>query len=249
MHRTGLAFLIFVSVLAAQGGAPVTMSGDVANVPEPLIIEAVNNSTHMPVARVFVERDGHFALGPLEPGSYELRVRTEASGHVLRSEFLEVHGGAPPVSIHLPRVERQRPISGVVSYRQLTKERSAALKLLAEARRDHDVEKVRRAIGKDPAFAAAHHELAIHFLALNRPWDARNALLKTIELEPSFYPAFVNLAVANLVGGNAIGAGQAALRALELQPGDGQARYLLEVALWLQGRGPKPSAHANSSTK
>jgi len=242
-----------VSLLSAQFGPPLIIQGEVENQDaDTLVVEAISTSGHRSISQALTRRDGRFSLGPLEPGSYEIRVKTEMD-QLPRSDWVEVHSAMPPLSIRLPAANRpQRPVSGLVSFRDLTKERRTAARLLIEARdlpRRSKLEdafrKIEKSVRQDPSFAAAHHELAIQLLILKRPWDARNELLLTINLDPKFQAAYTNLAVADLEMGNSIGAEQAAARSLEIKPGDPRAQYLRDLSRWLQQRGPKPAPYTN----
>ncbi len=246
MYRT-IFFLTLSVCLHGQSPFPFTLTGEVENAPNHFTVELVNASHQTSFGRSYGSTNGHFTIASVEPGHYEVHVLDE-SGRILRIEYTDLSPSAGPLMIRLP-VEKapERPVSGVISAKELTKERRAASRLLDAAmnlRHKADIrgamEKCMAAIERDPTYALAHLELANRYMDLKQPWDARNELLKAVALEPKFGPAYTNLAIVDLKLGNVAGAEQAAVGALALNRDDPRANYLKKVTLWLQHKGPKP---------
>jgi len=242
-----------VCLLSAQG-IGINLQGEVENAPPRFVIDVLHADSHIPAGRAFGGHDGRFTIGPLEPGRYEVRVNTD-HGDTLRTEYVDVHQTMTPLSIRLRLSDPgARPVSGLVSVKELSKERRSAIKLMKDAlvrRRRSDaagaLERYEQAAQMDPSFALAHHELAVHYMGSQRPSDARREFLIAIELDPKLQTAYTNLSIADLTLGDPIAAEQAAERALEMNGDDPKARYVHDLSRWLQRKGCRPKSYENYS--
>ena len=256
MLRILFTAALCVSFLAAQSAMPSRVTGEILNAPNDLVVELISTGNHLSTARAFVQPDGRFSLGPVTSGNYELRVSTY-KGELLHTEYVEAQTSGNSIQIRLHEEKKtERPVSGLVSLKELTKERRAAMKLMMAAtvfreksQAEKAVQKYEEAIERDPTFALPHHDLAVQFLGMKRPSDARNHLLKAIELDPKLEMAYTNLSIADLALGDPLGAEVSANTALSLNAKDTKASYLKSVSLYLQGRGLRPQPYTKMPTK
>lgn len=190
----------------------------------------------------YTSSDGRFDFGYLEPGQYQIKVMTP-SGSLLRVELVNLSSGTPPVEVHIPQAKIQRPVSGLVSVKALTKDRGMAMKLIQQATALNakgqvaaSIERLQRAAERDPQFALTHHELAARYCQEKRLFEARNELLKAIEIDPRMIVAYTNLGLVDIGLGNVEGALAVAERAVELDRANVKARAIVQFALRWLGR-------------
>lgn len=250
MCRFSMFGMLAASIMMGQGLMPAVLTGEIQNAPDDYVVELLSGNSHQVKLRTYGRADGRFSLGPTEPGNYELRVSTDR-GEMLYSEQIQLQPGQPMTQIRLrEQAAPARPVSGVVSARELTQERRKALRLVMDAtglrqrsKIDAAIRKYEQAIRTDPTYAVPHHDLAVQYINMKRPWDARRHLLRAIELDPNLRTAYVNLSVADLALGDPLGAELSAQHALSLNRDDPKASYLKSVSLYMQRRGPKPAPY------
>jgi tetratricopeptide (TPR) repeat protein len=235
----GLQLAIF-----AQPDPNLTVRGEIVQsspiTAHDLMIELFDQSTHLVVERAFVGGDGSFEFHQLHPGSYEVRVFNGRSD-LLHSEYASIGQGAGGLTIRLPDAPNAKP-GGMVALATLAHrvDRKAA-KELAKAQRDFlrgDVEgailEAKKALDRDPAFAAAHNQLGGYYVALRRPEDALTEFQRTVDLDPGLPIGHSNLSILLLALNRPAEAEVQARRAIQLNPGLGKAHYILGISLLRQ---------------
>jgi Flp pilus assembly protein TadD len=201
---------------------------------------------HTLAGQATVGMDGRFQISNLRPGDYQLSV-TNGTGGVIEQQFVTVTGTADNVTVRLPEVKRERPVSGTVSVARLGhKIPSKAQKEFnkaVEASKKNDsitaIEHLKRAIEIDPDFMEAYNNLGARYLRVNQPQEAAVQLEKAIQLDGSSPQAHSNLGIAYMMLQRFTDAEQEARTAVKLDSTSNMARYVLGISLAAQNREPQ----------
>jgi Flp pilus assembly protein TadD len=102
-----------------------------------------------------------------------------------------------------------------------------AQKLSCKSNSEGAIEEFQRAIALDPAFAAAHNDLGVHYACLGRYQDAEAQFRRTVKLMPESAVGPDNLALILIQAGNREEAESNLRRAMQLAPNDWKAHFLL----------------------
>ncbi len=139
-----------------------------------------------------------------------------------------------------PAAEREqaKPISGVISLRQLQHPPSKkAIRLFEEARRYSQAHETAKAIGKleeaihiAPSFAEAHQNLGVQYARSGRTTEAMRQFETALEIGPPDAKAYSNLGWCYVRLSQYREAENLARKALALDPDNAPARTLLQVA-------------------
>jgi tetratricopeptide (TPR) repeat protein len=207
--------------------------------PRDLSVELVSSRERTPASSGPVGLDGDFEIPGVPRGHYELRV-SDAGGHVLASQFVDVGGYGNTIMVRLP----ERPVAGpaaggTVSVTQLkrkipskaSKEFMKAQKASAAADVRKAIEHLEKAIEIEPAYTEAYNNLGVRYLELEDPERAAGMFRKAIDSDPNCGLAFCNLAVAQFWMQRVPEAEQAARQAVKLDGTSRKSRMMLGLIL------------------
>ncbi len=234
---------------AARGNAVLT--GEVASdnpgdLTGGLTIELVDMHSNMVAGQAVAGMDGRFQIADLRPGDYQLRV-TNGRGGVIEQQFVRVNGVGDFVTVRLPELKRERPVSGTVSAARLghkvpSKAQKEFDKAVAAAEKNDSqtaIEHLKKAIEIDPAFMEAYNNLGARYLKINMPQEAAVEFEKAIQLDSSSPKAHSNVAIAYMMLQRLEDAEREAREAVKLDSTSNTARYVLGMALAAQNREPQ----------
>jgi len=200
-------------------------------------VELYDNSTHALIERVPVSQ-GEFELNNVPSGSFSVRVVTEPGGPPLVEEFREFASGSQPLVLELPKSSAAKPISGLVSLRQL--EHPIDKKAIKEAYEAQQYErakdfpkaiaKLEKAIQIAPQFRDAHLNLGVQYARVGRTADARAEFQKALDIGPPAAQIYADLALTSLAVREFREAETFARKALELDPANSSAQRVLKYA-------------------
>jgi len=142
--------------------------------------------------------------------------------------------------LNLPERSSQKPISGLVSLREL--EHPVPKKALRDAYRAQQleragslpkaIEKLQEAIHIAPFYRDAHVNLGVLYARSGRTADAKTEFQKAIEIGPPAAPMYADLALTYLVLHQYAEAQESARKALQLDPANSGAQRTLQYAGW-----------------
>jgi Flp pilus assembly protein TadD len=143
-----------------------------------------------------------------------------------------------PLTVELPEKPQAKPISGIVSLRELQHPPSKrALRLFQEALRYSQTHDTVKAIGKleeairiAPAFGEAQQKLGVQYARSGRTREAMKQFETALEIGPPDAKAYSNLGWCYVRLGQFHQAQDLARKALSLDQNNGPARTLLQVA-------------------
>jgi tetratricopeptide (TPR) repeat protein len=146
--------------------------------------------------------------------------------------------GEPSLVDEAPEPLANRPISGIVSLRDLQHPvPKKAIKLAHEAEQfaragdlPKAIAKFEKAIRIHPAYRDAHLDLGVQYGRVGRTADARAEFQKALEIGPPAAPIYVDLALTSLALRQYHEAAAFAKQALDLDPANGGAQKVLEYA-------------------
>ena len=195
--------------------------------------------------RTPVSTAGSFEFVGLSEGQYEVAV-TNLYGSVITREFVALPYGAGRFTIRLPKVERERPVSGVVSVQRLQhkvpkaarKQFEKALDAAQANDSDRAVKHLQKAIEIDPEYMEAYNNLGARYLHLNRVEQALECFEKALKLDPGAPEPAANAAMSLLRLKRLEEAEKAAARALEIDQQSPLASLVRGTALAALGREP-----------
>jgi tetratricopeptide (TPR) repeat protein len=179
--------------------------------------------------------DGSFRFRDLPCGSYEIRVIAAVHNDTLVQEFIEVNPLGGQIVLHMPRMERARPVSGLVSVRELqTRVPKKAFQAFVKAQHCAEsdkpaeaIEQLRPAIETDPNWRDAHVNLGAELMKSGRYEEGLAELQDAIRIGPATAMMYTNYAAA-LASLNRGAEGEKAVReALRLDGSFWRAHYLL----------------------
>jgi tetratricopeptide (TPR) repeat protein len=207
-----------------------------------LYVEMRDLSNRMMQQRESVGTDGSFHFRDLASGSYEIRVVTAVRNETLVQEFIEVNPLGGQVVLHMPRTDRTRPVSGLVSVRDLRsrvpkKAFQAFVKAQHYAETDKPAEAIgqlRQAIALSPNWRDAHVNLGAELVKAGRYEEGMAELQEAIRIGPPTAMMYTDYAAA-LATIHRPAEGEKAVReALRLDASFGRAHYLLGHMLAMQ---------------
>lgn len=148
------------------------------------------------------------------------------------------HEPSAPLTLELPERAPAKPVSGVVSLRQLQHPPSKkAIRLFQQARRYSQARDTPKAIGKleeaihiAPSFAEAHQNLGVQYARSGRTLEAMTQFETVLEIGPPDAKAYSNLGWCYVRLRQFREAENLARKALSLDPDNAPARTLLEAA-------------------
>ncbi len=245
MSKQFLALLFFPACGLAQFSSspePVTLNGEIRNPRademghlfvdlSPLVAQGSGE-------RVAIESDSRFRFDHIAPGSYQLRVLSGPGSNPIYEQSLQVNPFSGPVTVDLPERPQAKPISGLVSIRQLQYPPSKkAVRAFHEAERfsqAHDtaraIEKLEQTIRIDPAFHEAHVNLGAQYARTGRYQEAIAQFQTALDIGPPDPKAYTNLAFCYFRLGQFRDAENLARKAVALDPNNASAQTILEVA-------------------
>ena len=146
--------------------------------------------------------------------------------------------GNPPLTAEPSEREQAKPISGIISLRQLQHPPSKkAIRLFQEARRYSQAHETQKAISKleeaiqiAPSFAEAHQNLGVQYARSGRTVEAMKQFETALEIGPPDPKAYSNLGWCYVRLSQFREAENLARKALSLNPDNAPARTLLQVA-------------------
>lgn len=230
----------------AQGHAVLTgeiTADDPKDLTAGLTVELRDIHSRMVAGQAIAGLDGRFQIGNLRPGDYQLRV-TNGVGGVIEQQYVRVNGVGDFVTVRLPEVKRERPVSGTVSVARLghkvpgkaRKEFDKAVKAAEKNDSQKAIEHLKKAIEIDPDFMEAYNNLGARYLRINQPAEAAVQLERAVQLDGSSSQAHSNLAIAYLMLQRFDEAEREAREAVTLDSTSNSARYVLGMALAAQNR-------------
>ena len=194
-------------------------------------------------SNAIVEREpvshGRFELDHVPVGSFSVRLVTGPGETPIVEEFHQFEPGGGPLILDLPERAANKPISGLVSLRDL--QHPVPKKAIREAfeaqqfSRDNNlpkaIAKLENAIRMAPNFRDAHLNLGVEYTRVGRIADARAQFQKALDIGPPASPIYTDLALTSLALGQHREAEAFARKALELDPANGNAQKALQNAL------------------
>ena len=237
-----ICFLVsLISTAAAQfsSGQGMSFSGEIRSTGDAasneFMVEVYDLRTHAVVERESVSH-GQFQLDHVPAGTYSVRLVTAPGGPALVEEFHEFEPGGAPLILDLPDRPSDKPISGIVSLRDL--EHPVPKKALQDAFEAQQfahannlpkaIAKLEQAIRIDPSYRDAHINLGVLYVRLGRTADARAEFQKALDIGPPAAPLYVDLALVSAALRQFPDAESFAHKALELDPGNSTAQLVLE---------------------
>jgi len=204
-----------------------------------------------PLDRAYPSFDGRFEIRGVPEGQYTIQVKTPLGEPVYR-DVVTIHSFDTRLSIKLPPTSKERPVSGLVSVKQLQHKPPKAarmafdrgVKMFEKGDLARSLASLEEAVAIDPEYVQALNNLGSRYIMLGRLDEAISCLQRASTLDPNaaFIPA--NLAHAFLIKHQPAAAEPWARRAVALDGNDARNPYLLGVSLVLQ-RKYTPEAVSN----
>lgn len=245
--RVSMPFL-FLSLCAAGTLQLVRgrVQSDIANLGTDMMVELEDLDRHAPPNRVVVGSDGSFEFRDVTSGRHTLRLTT-FFGDILCEQIVDVLMYGSELSIRLPNLSPQRPVSGTVSVRELQRPvPPKAFRAFSEAQRDaqsgRSVEAIRKlelALRLHPDYSDAHSNLGVQYTRLGRFPEALEQFERAVAGGQPSAIQYGNLAHAYAVAGRLQDAEYAARRSVSLDSRYLRGHYLLGSIL---ARSVRPNA-------
>ncbi len=242
-----IPIVLATAILCAQP-AGVLVTGEIqARNPEQarnLFVELYEMQGHRMIERTIVAPDGGFRFYGVEAGSYSIRVLAAPGAEPILEAYCQIAPASPPLVLRLPDQPESRPVSGIVSLRELRhKIPKQAFRAAVDAQRYSGANDAARAIGKleqavqiDPEFRDAHVNLGAQYARARRYAEAMQEFQRALEIGPPDAILYSNLSWAYSAFHQFPQAEEFARKALALDPENPKARYLLDRALAQQGK-------------
>jgi tetratricopeptide (TPR) repeat protein len=200
-----------------------------------LLVEIYDVRTNTTIQRAQVTH-GQFELDHVPAGSYGVRLVTTPGATPIVQEYYEVERGGAPLVLDLPEQQGARPISGLVSVRELqhpipkkaVREAYQAQQLVRTHNLPKAIAKLEEAIRIDPDYRDAHCNLGVLYARAGRGAEARAQLQKAIDIGPPTAPIYVDLALISAALRQFSEAELFARKALELDPANSIAQQVLQ---------------------
>lgn len=207
-----------------------------------LYVEVRDTANYMIMQRESVSTDGTFHFRDVPSGSYEIRVVTAIHNETILQDFIEVNPLGAQIVLHLPDTEKARPISGVVSVRDLqSRVPKKAFQAFVKAQHYAETAKpaeaigeLRRAISIQPEWRDAHVNLGAELMKTGRYQEAVAELQEAIRIGPVTAMIYTNYAAALATVQRAADGEKAVREALRLDRTFSKAHYLLGHMLAMQ---------------
>jgi tetratricopeptide (TPR) repeat protein len=192
-----------------------------------------------PRTNAMIEREpvsnGQFQLDRVPAGAFSVRLVTAPGASPILEEYHQFEAGDALV-LDLPEPSDAKPISGVVSLREL--QRPIPKKAIREAYQAQQlalnnnlpaaIAKLEKAIRIDPSYRDAHCNLGILYARAGRGPEALAELRKALDIGPPSAPIYANLALISAAMRLFPEAESSARKALELDPANGAAQRVLK---------------------
>jgi tetratricopeptide (TPR) repeat protein len=200
---------------------------------------------------VDVASDGSFGFRAIPQGDYELRV-TSIYGTELVSTIESIGPGSPPAEIRLQEPKLEKPVSGIVSVKELIHPPSKQVRKLLDSGHklfeaehyDDAVARFREAAKDDPECPEAHADLGMALTKTGDWVDATQEYRAAVVLDPTNSVLHSNLSAALAVQKRYGEAQNEAFAALKLDSRNARAHYVMGAIL-LQTQGSLPAAVAH----
>ena len=176
--------------------------------PSDFFVEIYDPRTNAMIEREPVS-NGQFQLDRVPAGAFSVRLVTAPGASPILEEYHQFEPGGALV-LDLPEPSAAKPISGVVSLRELQRPIS------------------KKAIRIDPSYRDAHCNLGILYARAGRGPDALAELRKALDIGPPSAPIYANLALISAAMRLFPEAESSARKALELDPANGAAQRVLK---------------------
>jgi tetratricopeptide (TPR) repeat protein len=206
--------------------------GDTAS--NEFLVEIYDARTNHMIERVPVNR-GQFELDNVPVGSYTIRLVTAPGEAPIVEEFHQFEPGGAPLVLDLPERASDKPISGIVSLRDL--EHPIPQKALREAYEAQQfarannlpkaIAKLESAIRIYPAYRDAHVNLGAEYARAGRIADARAEFQKALDIGPPVSAIYADLALISVALHQNREAEEFARKSLELDATNPTARKVL----------------------
>ena len=190
-----------------------------------------------PLDRAYPSFDGRFEIRGVPEGQYTIQVKTPLGEPVYR-DVVTIHSFDTRLSIKLPPTSKERPVSGLVSVKQLQHKPPKAarmafdrgVKMFEKGDLARSLASLEEAVAIDPEYVQALNNLGSRYIMLGRLDEAISCLQRASTLDPNaaFIPA--NLAHAFLIKHQPAAAEPWARRAVALDGNDARNPYLLGIA-------------------
>jgi len=237
--------MVTFGCLAADGqGLHLRMSGKIEGVsgdPGALYVELRDAMGHTVVERSPVASDGSFGIDAPN-GFYDVRVVTGIHDEVIAEDYVQINGMNGPLVLRLPQRETPRPVSGVVSVKDLQaqvpkKAWQAFLKAQQyseAAKTGPAIVQLQRAIALDPGWRDAHTNLGAQLLRAGRAEESLVEFREALRIGPPSAKLYTNLGTALATMHRMEEAESTVRTALNLDGSDAKTQYLLGDILALQ---------------
>jgi Flp pilus assembly protein TadD len=190
------------------------------------------------VGRAPIAPDGHFELGGVAPGEYELRV-AGPDETIVQRQFVSVHGHLEGLVFRLEGAARARPVAGTVTLDSLLHPPPAAARkeFLRAARAaekgacQESMRHLRKALAVFPGYVEARNDLGVCYMRQGACQQAAAEFQEAARLDPGAVRPMANLALAWIALRRYADAESAARRAIADDPGFAPARRALSLAL------------------
>jgi tetratricopeptide (TPR) repeat protein len=240
--------ILVIMGLAASIGYPqvpgTSLSGRVEFMdgPADLYVELREMGNGLRTQKESVASDGTFHFRDLPNGSYEVRVVSALHNDTLMEEFVDVNPFNGQLVLRLPRAAQTKPVSGVVSVRELqSRPPKKALEAFVRAQHFSEaskpaeaIDQLRRAIELDPKWRDAHLNLGVELMRASRFEEALAEMQEAIRIGPATAMVYTNYAAVLATLRRPAEGEKIVRQALRLDPSCWRAHYLLGHILALQ---------------
>lgn len=192
-----------------------------------------------PRTNAMIEREpvsnGQFQLDRVPAGAFSVRLVTAPGASPILEEYHQFEAGGALV-LELPEASAAKPISGIVSLRELQhpipkkaiREAQQAQQLALNNNLPAAIAKLEKAIQIDPSYRDAHCNLGILYARAGRGPEALAELRNALDIGPPSAPIYANLALISAAMRLFPQAESLARKALELDPANAAAQRILD---------------------
>jgi tetratricopeptide (TPR) repeat protein len=242
--RNGVfAAMVLVVCASAQDAPSANVKGRLHGEGQPnlrgYVIELEHLGAHGSTIHADVEFDGEFSFRGIPTGEYVLRVTTYL-GQALSQQFASIHDRTATLDVRLP-AERPSPAGRTVSLGELRHPPSrkafdaslAAQRFAESGNFDKAAGELEKAVRISPDYAAAHSNLAVQYLRLQRYEEARAEIGRAMGIAGPNGRDLANLAFALAALRRIPESVEAAKGALRVDRDNAAAHYILGTLLTL----------------
>lgn len=179
---------------------------------------------------------GQFELDHVPAGGFSVRLLAAPGEPPIVEQYYQFAPGGAPLILDLPERAGSKPISGVVSLREL--EHPIPKKALKEAYEGQQlslandvpkaIAKLENAIRIAPSYRDAHVNLGVQYARVGRIADALCEFQKALDIGPPAAPIYADLALTSAKLKQFREAEAFARKALELEPENSTAQRVLQ---------------------